>query len=151
LPAGFTAGPIGALWFVVTAAACVARVRRTSAAGRPPTLAGARLPLRLSPSIAGIAFILAGTLLAAFLAAPNSWDSMTYHLSRVEHWAQDNTVAHYPTAINRQLYSMPYAETVVLHGRLLAGGDRLANLPAWLAFGGVVWLAARLGERFRCV
>ncbi|MEM5774182.1 MAG: hypothetical protein AAGU05_04205, partial [Anaerolineaceae bacterium] len=49
--------------------------------------------------IAGIAGISAATLAIAVIAAPNNWDSMVYHLSRVAHWVQNQSVAHYPTSI----------------------------------------------------
>ena len=42
-------------------------------------------------------FIAGATLAIALTAPPNTWDSMTYHMSRVWHWAQNQTVSHYPT------------------------------------------------------
>ncbi|HSO12589.1 MAG TPA: hypothetical protein VLT51_09455, partial [Anaerolineales bacterium] len=54
--------------------------------------------------------ILVGMLIlgvTAFVAAPNTWDSMTYHLSRVMHWEQNQSLAFYPTSISRQLYLGP--------------------------------------------
>src|SRR5690348_2490265 len=34
------------------------------------------------------------TLAIAVVAAPNTWDSMTYHLPRVAHWAAQRSVEH---------------------------------------------------------
>jgi hypothetical protein len=47
--------------------------------------------------LAGTIFIVATVGLIAIVAPPNTWDSMTYHMSRVAHWEQNHNVAHYPT------------------------------------------------------
>src|SRR5262245_10333005 len=80
-----------------------------------------------------IAAIGTTTLVIAVVAAPNTWDSMTYHLPRVAHWAANGSVAHYPTSIDRQLWQPPFGEYLVLLAYVACGGDRLANLPGWLA------------------
>lgn len=84
------------------------------------------------------AAILAVTLLIALLAAPNTFDSMTYHMPRVMHWIQNGSVAHYPTGILRQLEMSPWAEYAVLHLQLLSGGDRCANLVQWFSLLGCI-------------
>jgi hypothetical protein len=97
-----------------------------------------------------IALSLTVTGLIAVFAPPNNYDSMTYHMSRVAHWWADKTIAFYPTNIQRQLYSNPLAEYMVLQFFVLGGGsDRLANLLQWYSFAGcaiaVSLLARRLG------
>jgi hypothetical protein len=103
--------------------------------------------------LAGCAVVVAVTAYIALAAAPNTWDSMTYHLTRVMHWQQDRSLDFYATNIQRQLHLTPGAEFVTLHLQLLSGGDRLANLPQWLAFMGSLLLvsltAARLGATAR--
>src|SRR5262245_34735719 len=47
-----------------------------------------------------IAIILLVTLAVALAAAPNNFDSMTYHLGRVAHWMQNHDVRPYPTNID---------------------------------------------------
>ncbi len=88
-------------------------------------------------------------LLGALAAAPNNWDSMTYHLSRAMHWQQDQSLAFYPTDDIRQLDSGPLTEMGVLSLLLLAGSDRLVNLAQWSAMVaaaiGVSLLAKQLG------
>ncbi len=79
----------------------------------------------------GIIFIVA---INAFWAAPNNWDSMTYHLPRVMHWIQNQSVEHYPTAILRQLYQPPGAEYLILHFQILSRSDQFANLIQWFSF-----------------
>ena len=79
----------------------------------------------------------AGVLaVAAFLALtspPNTVDAFTYHLGRVIHWAQNKSLAPYPTTILRQIYQLPWAEEVVLWLHLLTGDDRFAALVQWWA------------------
>ena len=73
-------------------------------------------------------------LILGFLAvytAPNNWDSMIYHLSRVVYWQQHQSVAHYPTHTLSQLYQNPWAEFAILHLQILSRSDRLANLVQW--------------------
>ncbi len=87
----------------------------------------------------GLAMIAAITLITALVAPPNNWDSLTYHLPRIEHWIQDRSLAFYPTGELRQIMYPGLAEEVVLQFRLLSGGDRFDNLVQWLAgFGSVV-------------
>ena len=85
----------------------------------------------------------------AWLAPPNSWDSMTYHMSRVMHWAQNQSVAHYPTHILRQLHQTPWSEYAILHLQLLSGADRYSNFVQWYSTVGsaigVSLITARLG------
>ncbi len=84
--------------------------------------------------VGAIAFILATTFAAAILYPPNTWDSMTYHMSRVAHWISNNSVSLYPTAITRQNYQMPLAEFAIMHVQILTGFDLYANLVQWMSF-----------------
>jgi dolichyl-phosphate-mannose-protein mannosyltransferase len=81
-------------------------------------------------------FIVAAiTLAIGLISPPNNWDSMTYHLSRVEHWRANASVSHYPTNSVWQLYLSPFAEFVILHFQVLGrGSDHFANLVQWLFF-----------------
>lgn len=95
-----------------------------------------------------IVFLLV-TAMLAWVAPPNTWDAMTYHLSRVMHWIQNKTVAFYPTHITRQLFVFPLAEYLILHCQLLAGTDRFANFVQWFSMVGslvgVSLIAKQLG------
>jgi len=86
---------------------------------------------------------------SALMSAPNTADAMTYHLSRVEHWIQDGTLQYYPSYILRQLYSPPWPEYVIMHLRILSGGDYFSNAVQWFAgvgsWIGVAALARCLG------
>ena len=102
---------------------------------------------RLLLAASAVALLLVG--LTALLAAPNTFDSMTYHMSRVAHWAHQGSVAPYPTHIVRQITAPPLAEFAILQLQLLSGSDRLANLVQFFALCGcvlnVTLISARLG------
>lgn len=95
--------------------------------------------------------IVVAVFLVAIVSPPNNWDSMTYHLARVEHWIQNHSVDHYPTHIIRQLYLNPMAEYVILQLRILSDSDRLVNLVQFCAMLGslvaVSLIAKLLGSR----
>ncbi|MGF1539377.1 MAG: ArnT family glycosyltransferase [Pleurocapsa sp.] len=67
------------------------------------------------------------------VAPPNTWDSMTYHMSRVVHWIQNRSVAHYPTYNLPQLFHPPFAEFAITHLQILSNSDRYANLVQWFS------------------
>ncbi|PWR10002.1 hypothetical protein DKT68_10420 [Micromonospora acroterricola] len=129
-------------------------------AGRPPAPARAgRTPAGLLAMAADTwrtagrgERLLAGTigglvlleLLVALLAAPNNFDSQTYHLPKVEHWVAQGDLDFWPTAIHRQVTIPPGAEYLLLHLRLLTGGDHLHNLVQWAAGVGCLLVAARI-------
>jgi len=71
--------------------------------------------------------------MAAYQYAPNSWDSMTYHLARIVHWQQAQSVHHYATHIDRQIQMPPFASFVMAHLHTLTVGDQFVNLVQWFA------------------
>ena len=86
-----------------------------------------------APLLVGVGAIAAAVGVVALVAPPNTYDSMTYHMSRVAHWAQNGSVEHYATPIVRQLFQPPWAEFAILQSYVLSGGDRLANLVQWFS------------------
>ena len=97
--------------------------------------------------LVGVALVLSVTALAAWLSPSQTWDSLTYHMSRVAHWAQSRSVVHFATGIERQVSMSPGAELVSLNFYVLTGRDRLATFTQWFAMVGSlvgVSLAARL-------
>ncbi|MGC4859782.1 hypothetical protein [Micromonospora sp. DT68] len=91
----------------------------------------------LAGTIGGLVLV---ELLVALLAEPNNFDSQTYHLPKVEHWVAQGDLDFWPTAIHRQVTIPPGAEYLLLHLRLLTGGDALHNLVQWAA--GIICLLA---------
>ena len=86
--------------------------------------------------LALLACVVVLTGITAIVAAPNNFDSLTYHLPRVMHWIQNRSVAHYPTNIDRQLVLAPFSEYVIMHFQILSGCDRFANCVQWFAMVG---------------
>ena len=142
-------------WGGIAAGWTCALLASAFAAWRAP--AHVATPVRVDPlvaaGVAAMALLAAATALVAWLAPPNNWDSMTYHMSRVVQWQAQASLAHYPTHITRQILYTPGAEMALLHLQIARGGDRLANLLQWAAFPGVMagasLLAARLGAGMR--
>ena len=94
-----------------------------------------------------VSLVLATTGLVAWKSPPQTWDSLTYHMSRVAHWAQNRSIDHFATGIERQVSMSPGAEIVTLNLYVLTGGDRLAPFTQWFAMLGSlvsVSLAAKL-------
>lgn len=86
---------------------------------------------RISSLAVGISLLLVILLVEATYFPPNNYDSMSYHMARVAHWAQNGNVAYYPTGIARQLFSSPFAEYLILHTYVLQGTDLWANSIQW--------------------
>jgi len=100
-----------------------------SALKRPPAIKARFSAAGLGALVVALVVLVLGFIAAK--AAPNNWDSMTYHLSRVVHWIQNGSVDHYPTHIFRQTFTSPLAEYLLLHLHLLSGSDHLDNLVQW--------------------
>jgi len=103
--------------------------------------------------LGSIVFI-AGTVgIIAVIAPPNTFDSMTYHMARVMHWMQNESIDYYPAHILRQLYLNPWSEFAILDFQILTGTDRLANLVQWFSMIGsaigVSLIAKELGTSRR--
>lgn len=121
------------------------------ASWRTGSVASARRWLRagswhLSLAEAGLLLAFAVILLltgaVAWVSPPNTTDSHLYHMSRVMHWAQAGTLAHYPTTYEHQLWFPPWAETAILTLRLLWGTDQPAALVQGLSYLGCLIVAA---------
>ena len=83
-----------------------------------------------------IVVVLLFTGFIALVGWPNQWDTMVYHLSRVDHWVQNRSIGFYPTHIVRQLFNPPWAEYAILHLTQLGGDERFANLIQWFSMVG---------------
>lgn len=86
-------------------------------------------------------------LVVALLSPPNNFDSQTYHLPKVEHWVAQGNLNFWPTAIHRQVTIPPGAEYLLVHLRLLTGGDALYNLVQWCAGLGCLLIASRIAAQ----
>ena len=75
----------------------------------------------------GILTLLFFVFFQGLIYPPNNWDSMTYHVPRIAHWIQNESVENYSTNIIRQLYQPLFSEYVILHTHLLFNGDLFSN------------------------
>lgn len=127
-----TPSSVSAFWFAMTlVSAGLLRWSKPTNLFKLPSMP----PLGIFEYIAfiGIVLILLINALVAFSFPPNNWDSMTYHLPRVMHWSINSSVHFYPTSIDRQLFSQPGAEFLLLHCFLLTGDDRWFNFLQWIS------------------
>ncbi|MEN3310097.1 MAG: hypothetical protein V7603_6299 [Micromonosporaceae bacterium] len=97
--------------------------------------------------VAGMVVLVLAELVVALVAPPNNADSQGYHLPRVEHWAQDRSVAFYPTAVHRQIGFSPGAEYLLLQLRLLAGPEEFYNVVQWAAALGCAVVVSRIAAQ----
>ncbi|WP_327038845.1 hypothetical protein [Micromonospora maris] len=95
----------------------------------------------LAGTVGGLVLV---ELLIALLAAPNNFDSQTYHLPKVERWVAQGDLTFWATAIHRQVTIPPGAEYLLLHLRLFTGSDALFNLVQWAAGVGALLAVTRL-------
>lgn len=128
LVGAITPMPLRGAWAIICALALAVALRR----GRLP----ARPRLTLTGWVTGGLVLI--PLMVGFIYPPVNWDSLTYHLPRVEHWLQNANVGHYPTSNLRQNIFAPFAEYIILQLRALSGSDLFANSVQWLAYAGSV-------------
>jgi len=112
-----------------------------------------RLPAADGMLIIGLVLVVALLLVVAWIAPPNTVDTLLYHMARVVHWAEGHSLEHYPVSYAHQLLKPTWAETAILNLRVLWGNDRPANLVQWFSMAGslvvVSWIAARMGANRR--
>ena len=90
-------------------------IRRASRLGKTETTAWLLIPL----------FYLGVLVYLALAYLPSNGDSLDYHLARVEHWIQDQSVGPFPAHFTAQVDYSPLAEYNLAHFHLLLGSDRL--------------------------
>ncbi|MBM2842180.1 MAG: 2 protein [Anaerolineales bacterium] len=140
-----TAPALAGLW-MVPPVALIASLPRLSIPRGLPKPFGVKWPRSAfsRACLIIIALVVLVTSVIAWVAPPNTYDSLTYHMSRVAHWAQNGSIGPFATGILRQAYMSPGAEMIVLHLYVLAGGDRLANFAEWFAMIACIIGAAKI-------
>jgi hypothetical protein len=97
----------------------------------------------------GAALLVAVVAVDSALAAPNTWDSMMYHLPRVVRWLDERSVSFYPTIDYQQVTMPPWNEYAMLQAHALWGGDRFDSMVSFVSWLGsaiaVSSIAATLG------
>jgi len=99
--------------------------------------------------LAPVSILILALGLTALSAAPNNYDSMTYHLGRVGHWIQNQSVNHYATPILRQLVNPPFSEFVMTHVVSITRSDRLVNLVQWFYYCASLLAVTVLAREFK--
>jgi hypothetical protein len=92
--------------------------------------------------LAGLVLICGVLLGIAFASLPSNVDSALYHMARVMHWAQNASLRPYPTIMEHQLHKPIWAESAILHLRVLWGNDQPANLTQWFSMIGSMVVAS---------
>jgi hypothetical protein len=97
--------------------------------------------------LAGLGGLILAELVLAIASQPNTWDSNHYHLPKVEHWVARHDVELYATTQLPQVILAPGAEYLLLHLRLLTGGDGLYGLVQWGAGVGGLLAVSRIAAQ----
>jgi hypothetical protein len=96
-----------------------------------------------------ILIILVPLLTLAVFIPPNNWDSMAYHLPRIQHWIQNANVYPYPTNITRQIATSPLSEYIILNFQVLASTDAFSNLVQYFALINIIFLTTLILKNYK--
>lgn len=83
--------------------------------------------------LAASILVLIPLFIIAIKSPPYTYDVLTYHLPRIEHWIQNQNVWPYPTNCARQNLYPPLGEYLILQSRLLSNSDLFNSFPQLLA------------------
>lgn len=81
-----------------------------------------------------LGIICVGMLILSAVSITSNWDSMTYHMPRVMHWIQNQSVDFYATSEVRQITSPPLAEYMIMHVMLLSGSDKFVCMVHGMSY-----------------
>lgn len=73
------------------------------------------------------------TFIQGFFSAPNSTDSMVYHLPRIMYWIQEKTLFQ-DIVRNVHDYLPPFGQYILLHLYLIFGNDSFLFFSQWIAY-----------------
>ncbi|MBN2556459.1 MAG: hypothetical protein JXA97_11015 [Anaerolineales bacterium] len=96
--------------------------------------------------LAGMVCVLGLLAVVAWRSPAGTTDSLQYHMSRIMHWVQQGSLRHYATFFTPQLSNPFFPELVILHLRMLWGGDQPAGLVQWFAFVGSLLLVHQVAK-----
>ncbi len=99
----------------------------------------------LSKVNVAIAILLVLTFIQGVSSAPNTTDSMVYHLPRVMYWIQQNSVFQ-DQIYNSHDYMAPFGEYIVTHLYLLFNSDRFLFFSQWLAYLGTIVVSGEIAK-----
>lgn len=96
-----------------------------------------------------LACLIGATLFIALSVAPNNWDSMTYHLPRMEHWYQNHSLWFYNTNIDRQLWMQGLNSHLFLIFKALHLPEQSYNLVQWLSYICILFVSNSFLKEFK--
>ena len=150
IPDRFGYAEVAVFWSGAAALAALWLWRRGDGETLMARLRGARgLWVTRRPELVGIAIVLAVVGAIGVLSPPNNPGSLGYRMMRVAIWLQQGSVDHYATPFVAQLYHAPLGSWHIAHLQLLAGGDRFANAPEWLALAGCATVASLIARELK--
>lgn len=82
--------------------------------------------------IVGVVVLIIAVGITAFIYPPNTGDSVTYHMSRVIHWIQNQNLRFFPTSFLNENDRNPWTEFAILQFQILGKGDLFANSINWV-------------------
>jgi hypothetical protein len=95
----------------------------------------------------GVALIVVIVAITAFVAPPDKWDAMDYHLPRVIMWMSNHSVRFYPTPDYCQLIYGSWSEYAMMHTRLLWGTDRFVNFVEFFSMLGALIAVSLIAQK----
>lgn len=99
------------------------------------------------PSYMGwVALIFVLTGLSGWLYAPNTVDSMVYHLPRMVYWLQHGNLDYFAVQTDRMLYQPPLAEFMMLSLRVMDDTVQTAFFVQWIFGLGCVFAVGLIAE-----
>lgn len=144
----WSSGPLIALQAISVVPVVFFAVRRESSRPKLParpawlSLRGGWELVRSHPvellTFAFVGILLIVQLRLAWRVPPNNYDSMTYHLTRILFWLQDDSVRQFANATERQATFPVNAEIIQGWTMMLSGGERFVQLVQWTAQLGLV-------------
>ncbi len=96
-----------------------------------------------------ILFIVIIVIITGLIYPPNTWDALTYHMPRIQHWIQNQNQSFFYTNIIRQNGMAPFASTMILPSVILSKSDIYANLMQGLAFAGSIYLILCIAKELK--
>lgn len=104
-----------------------------------------------TPIIIFLILICCTAFFLSIRTTPYNWDSMTYHLTKLTHWTQNGSVAHYVCHDLSQISTPPLAEFINLHVYILSGqNDYFLNLLQTFSYILSVFLVYKISRITGC-
>ncbi|MCB2213785.1 glycosyltransferase family 39 protein [bacterium] len=104
-------------------------------------------------SLTIIIIVLVILLITGLMSPPNIHDVLAYHMSRVMHWIQNQSLSFFPASTTWELWMPPFSEYSQLNWQLLVGNDLLSSFHQWysliLTLVAVSAAAGQLGAKKR--